>query len=66
MYTVVNPHCERATGRRLPGILLIIIVFGNDNHSFSNKVGGVEAYSKLTNHGDVGSSLEEQFTSLLN
>ncbi|KAG7222750.1 hypothetical protein INR49_026360 [Caranx melampygus] len=35
--TIVNLDSERTSSRGLPGVLLIIIVFGDDNHLLSNK-----------------------------
>jgi hypothetical protein len=35
-------------------------MFGDDNHFLSNQVGRVETHTKLTNHGDVSSSLEKK------
>lgn len=40
--------------------MLVVIVFCDDDHFFSYEVGGVEAHTKLTDHGDVSSSLKEK------
>lgn len=55
---MVHLDCERAASGRLPGVLLIIVVFSDDRDLFSHQVGGVESHTKLPNHGDVGTSLE--------
>merc|ERR1719453_1984494 len=61
-------HSKGATSSRLPYILLIIIVLGNDTDLVRHKVAGVETDTKLTNHGDVttsGHGLHEGFSSRL-
>lgn len=56
--TVVNLDCEGTSSRGLPSVLLIIVVFGDDNHLLGNKISRVETHTKLTNHGNVSASLE--------
>jgi len=55
---VVRPDGEGASGRRLPDLLLVIVVLGVDDHLVRDEVGGVEADAKLTDHGDVCSGLK--------
>ena len=62
--TDVRLDCERASSCRLPNVLLVIIVLGDDCHLVSHQVGRVETHTKLTNHGDVGSSLQSLHESL--
>lgn len=42
----------------------IISYLGNNLNPFSNQVGRVEPHSKLANHGDVCSSLENKHTNM--
>lgn len=56
--TLVSGDGEGTTSRRLPDVLLIIIVFGDYNHLLSDKIGRVKTDAKLTNHGNVSTSLE--------
>lgn len=62
--TSVRFHCERASSCRLPHVLLIIVVLGDDRHFVSHEIGRVETHTKLTNHRDVSSSLESLHESL--
>eukprot|EP01137_Pigoraptor_chileana_P011499 Opistho-2@62467 len=49
---------EAATGRRLPDILLVVIVLRDDLDAVRNEVGRVETDTKLTNHRNVCAGLE--------
>merc|ERR1711868_266927 len=60
----VSPDGERSSSGRLPDILLVIIVLGVDSDLVSDKVGGVEAHTKLTDHGNVGAGGESLHESL--
>jgi len=42
----------------LPDVLLVIVVLGVDDDPVGDEVGGVEAHTELSNHGDVSSGLE--------
>ena len=55
---VVGRHGERATGARLPLVLGVVVVFGNDRHLLGHQVRRVEADAKLANHRNVGARLE--------
>mmetsp|Transcript_32725 Transcript_32725/g.59112 ORF Transcript_32725/g.59112 Transcript_32725/m.59112 type:complete len:227 (+) Transcript_32725:263-943(+) len=46
-------HGKGTTSSRLPDVLLIVIVLADDAHLVRDQIGRVEAYTKLTNHGDV-------------
>merc|ERR1719261_970370 len=48
---------ERAAGRRLPNVLLVVIVLRRDDDAVGDKVGRVEADAELANHVDVGARL---------
>lgn len=56
--TSVVAHGERASSRRLPDVLLVVVVLGHDRHLVGHQVGGVEAHAELTDHRDVGASLQ--------
>ncbi len=45
-------------------MLLVVIVLGVHDNFISNKVGRVEAYTKLTDHGNIRSRLESLHKSL--
>jgi hypothetical protein len=49
----VQGDSEGATRRRLPDVLLIVVMFRDDLNTLGNKVGGIEANTELANHGDV-------------
>merc|ERR1719223_313485 len=49
-------HSEGSTSRRLPDVLLIIIVLADDTHLVTHKVCTVEANAELSNHGHVATS----------
>merc|ERR1719487_842816 len=53
----VLPHGERAAGRRLPDVLLVVVVLGGDNNAVGNEVRRVETDAELANHVDVGAGL---------
>ena len=44
---------EWTTCRRLPHILLIVIVLRNHFHTISNQIGRIETHTKLTNHTHI-------------
>ena len=52
----VGSDGECTASRRLPNILLIVVVLRDNLHPLSDQVGQVEANTKLTNHGYVGAS----------
>jgi hypothetical protein len=47
-----------ATSRRLPDVLPVVIVFGNDLKAFSHEVGRKESDTELANHGDIRTSVK--------
>lgn len=49
---------EGATSGRLPDVLLIIIVLGDNGDAVGNKVSRVETNTELTNHGDISTGGE--------
>lgn len=49
---------ERSSSLRLPDVLLVVVVLRDNSHLLSDKVGRVEAHTKLPNHGNIGSCLE--------
>ena len=49
---------EGTASGRLPDVLLVIVVLGDDLHTLSNEVGGVETDTKLANHGDISARAE--------
>ena len=49
---------EGATGGRLPNVLLVVVVLGDDLHALGDEVCGVETDTELTNHGNVGTGAE--------
>lgn len=51
---VVLAHGERAAGRRLPRVLLVVVALGGDGDLVGDQVGRVEAHAKLSDHADVG------------
>ena len=55
-FTFIRDNSESTSGIGLPSVLLIVIVLGNDSDFLSNKVGGVETYTELTNHANVSTS----------
>ena len=57
-FRIIWLDCERASGWRFPKVLLVIIVLGMYNNFISYQVSGVETYTKLTNHGNISSSLK--------
>jgi hypothetical protein len=64
----VGCNSESATGRRLPNVLLIVVVLRDELDALGNKVGGVETNTELTNHGDISTgaqSLHESLTDAL-
>merc|ERR1719312_1260978 len=60
----VGSDGEGSSSRRLPDVLLVIIVLGVDSDLVSHKVGGVETHTELSDHGDVSSSGESLHESL--
>ena len=55
---VVGCDGKRAAGARLPLVLGVVVVLGNDRHLLGHKVRRVEADAKLANHRNVGARLE--------
>ena len=52
----IGADLEGATGTRLPDVLLVVIVLGDDRHLVGDEVCGVETNTELANHGNVGTS----------
>ena len=50
----VLAHRERAASRRLPNVLLIVVVLRGDDDLVGDEVRRVEADAELANHVDVG------------
>mmetsp|Transcript_19224 Transcript_19224/g.47842 ORF Transcript_19224/g.47842 Transcript_19224/m.47842 type:complete len:333 (+) Transcript_19224:1564-2562(+) len=50
-------HRERAASRRLPDVLLVVVVLGHDDDAVGDEVRRVEADAELANHVDVGARL---------
>jgi hypothetical protein len=42
---------ESATGGRLPDVLFVVVVFGDDLNALSDEIGGVETDTKLLQGG---------------
>jgi hypothetical protein len=53
---VVGLDGESATGVGLPLVLGLVVLLGDDGDSLSDKIGGVETDTELTNHADIGTS----------
>ena len=51
----VRSDGESATCGRLPDVLFVVVVFRNDLNAFCDEVCGIEADTKLANHGYVSS-----------
>jgi hypothetical protein len=49
---------ESASSSRLPDVLLVVIVLGDDLYTLGNKICGVEADTELSNHRNVGAGAE--------
>mmetsp|Transcript_11487 Transcript_11487/g.18752 ORF Transcript_11487/g.18752 Transcript_11487/m.18752 type:complete len:430 (+) Transcript_11487:1042-2331(+) len=60
----VSGDSERTTGSGLPDVLVIIVVLGGHSDLISNKVGGVETDTELTNHTDISTSRKSLHESL--
>ncbi|CAH0377059.1 unnamed protein product, partial [Pelagomonas calceolata] len=54
----VRRHRERAAGRGLPRVLLVVVRLGRDDDLLRDEVRGVEADAELADHGDVRAGLE--------
>ena len=54
----VGAQGEATASRRLPDVLLVIIVLAYDDDAVRHEVARVEADAKLADHRDVGSGLE--------
>ncbi|KUI71639.1 hypothetical protein VM1G_11779 [Cytospora mali] len=54
----VGDDGEGTTGARLPNVLLVIVVLGDDLDLVGHKVGGVETNTELTDHGDISTGGE--------
>jgi hypothetical protein len=55
---------ERTTSSRLPDVLFIIVVLGNNLDLVSNEVSRVETNTELTNHGNISTRRESFHESL--
>lgn len=58
----IQGNGESSTSSRLPDVLLVVVVLGNNLHLLRNEVGRVEPYTELLDHGDIsagGESLHE-------
>ncbi|KAG6843559.1 hypothetical protein C0991_004524, partial [Blastosporella zonata] len=49
---------EGTASSRLPDVLLVVIVLGDDLDTLGNEVGRVETDTELSNHGDVRAGAE--------
>ena len=49
---------EGATRSRLPDILLVVVVLGDDLDALGDEVCGVETDTELSNHRDIGAGCE--------
>jgi len=56
--SVIRSDGEGSSCRRLPDVLLVVIVFGVDHDPIGDQVGRVEPDTELSDHRDVGSGLE--------
>ena len=54
----VGSDGEGATSSRLPDVLLVVVVLGNDLHTLGDEIRGVETDTELTNHGNIGAGAE--------
>ena len=52
----IGGYGESPTSRRLPDVLFVIVVLGQNLDALGNEVGGVETDTELTNHGNIGTS----------
>lgn len=50
----VGGNGEGSTGGRLPDVLFVVVVLGNNLHALSDEVGRVETDTELTDHRNVG------------
>jgi len=64
-FTVVGGNGELTTSAGFPNVLVIIVVLAVDGHMISNQVAGVETDTKLTDHGNISSTLLELLHELL-
>jgi len=55
---IARPDCEGSSSGGLPNVLLVIVVLGGHDHLVCDEVGGVEADTKLTDHGNISSRRE--------
>ena len=60
----VGSDGEGATSSRLPDVLLVVVVLGNDLHTLGDEIRGVETDTELTNHGNIGARVEGLHESL--
>jgi hypothetical protein len=51
---IVGDDLEGTTGIGDPSVLNVVIVLGDDSDLLGNQVSGVETYTELTDHADVG------------
>jgi hypothetical protein len=56
---------ESTTSSRLPNVLFIVVVLGDNLHTFGNKIGGVETNTELTNHGNISTRAESLHETLM-
>jgi len=54
----VGGDSERVTSLRGPAVLGVLVVLGVHDNSVGNEIGGVETHTELTNHGQVGASVD--------
>ena len=60
----VGGNRESSPTGRFPDVLLVVVVFRHDLNAIGNEVCGVEANTKLSNHGNVGASTNSLHESL--
>lgn len=56
---------ESTTSGRLPDVLLVVVVLGDNLHTLGDEVCRVETNTELSNHGNVGARAESLHEALL-
>jgi hypothetical protein len=54
----VGGNGEGTTSGRLPDVLLVVVVLGNDLNALGDEVGRIETDTELTDHGDISARAE--------
>lgn len=55
---LIEADGELATSGRLPDVLLVVVVLGDDLNALGDEIGRVETDTELTDHGHVGTSVK--------